>query len=110
MLKKKLRLKTSEFERVFKDGRYSDYPLFLCKILKGSNIYGYAVSVPAKIAPKASSRNEIKRKVYSAIEDVISESIINSKTAFVFVVKKDILDVDFKLLTDEVSQILSKNA
>jgi|GEM_PF-1143440 len=68
MLKKSLRLKTSELERVIKEGKVVHTALFTVRTLGGvAGCTKFAVVVSKKIAKTATGRNLIRRRVYEAL-------------------------------------------
>ena len=109
MLPKKIRLTTSLFDQVYKLGRVKHSRLFLVRSHTAiEDITSlFAVSVPKKFAKTAVLRNKIKRIVYRAIQEALSDfsiKIPSQKT--IFGVKIDISGVAFEEVVKEVKDLL----
>lgn len=109
MLPKKIRLTTGLFDQVYKLGRVQHSRLFLVRsqsISEGSGSL-FAVSVPKKFAKTAVLRNKIKRLVYRAIQEGLSDTSIKVPDQMtIFGVKNDISKVAFVEIAKEVKDLL----
>ena len=110
MLPKKIRLTTSLFDQVFKTGKVRRGRSFWARsfLLPAGLPSRYAVAVSKKVAPTAVLRNKIKRIVYRAIE-TLGGDILNGQPScmIIFGVKKDISDVPFAEIVQEVKNLLN---
>lgn len=106
MLPKKNRLTQSEFNAVFSSGKKIHSPNFL--VIKNQNQLGFskfAVSVPKKIIPKATSRNHVKRLLFNAINQSLSN---NTAENIIFVIKKEFITskLSFTELKNEIKKFI----
>ena len=105
MFKKHLRLNTSEFNEVFKNGKNTKTPLFLIKSKKNNLKHPrFSVVVSKKIAKKAHERNYLKRKAYNAIKDN-QQKFSDKKLDHIFILSSDIKDIQYKQLLQEIKNI-----
>jgi len=94
MLKKRLKLNTSEFKEVFNFGKTTKSPCFVLKTKENSLPFArFAVAVSKKVSKKAVERNLIRRRFFHAIEDSI-ESF--DKQDYIFILNSSVKDLQYK--------------
>ena len=94
MLKKSLKLNTSEFKEVFNFGSVSKSPYFMVKTKENTYTYPrFAVVVSKKISKKAVERNYIRRRFFHAIEDNVAT--FGSKD-YIFILNSSVKDLQYK--------------
>lgn len=99
--------KQKDFDRVFKQGRYINGPLFNVKFnSNGLPSSRFAFVVSAKTEKRATKRNSVKRRLRAVGQELLK----NIKPGFdiVVLVKKPSLDSDHKALADELGVILKR--
>lgn len=106
MLSKKIRLTTSLFDQVFKNGRVQHSERFWMRSFLLPTVLPsrFAVAVPKKVAKTAVLRNKIKRMVYSAIETSLKNPDFEliSGNMVIFGVKKDITSIPIEEIANEI--------
>ena len=109
MLNKKNCLKKKkDFEKVIKRGEKVEKAFLVLKFLENSLIdvtrIGFVVS--QKISKKASSRNQIKRR----LREIIKNNLINLKPGYdlIFFTKRGIKEKDFSEMEKIVKQVLKR--
>lgn len=104
MFSKQNRLTTKDFNEVFKIGKNFSNDYFLCKYIKSDKL-AVSVAVSKKVFKKAVKRNLVKRRVASILREK-KEGL--SKGKYIFVVKKNLLEMNKKQLEGLIFDILSK--
>lgn len=108
MFSKELRLrKNSEFESIYKKGRY--YPskfLVLYILKKESNNLRCGFSVSKKVSKKAVERNKVKRRLMH----IIAQESLSMKNNFdlVFTARVGIINLSFEEIRDLVITLIKK--
>lgn len=103
MLKKAHKLNTSEFKEVFNFGKTIKNPLFIIKYKKSKKPFArFAVVVSKKISKKAVDRNLLKRRVYSAIQEVYTTFSVFD---YIFILSSEVKDIQYKDLLENLKQI-----
>jgi ribonuclease P protein component len=92
MLSKANRLSVKEFDLVVKTGRELYSPVFTLKYI-GANNLKFSPTAPKKIFKTAVLRNRVRRRIYAAVREIISERKINP-SMIVLIIKKDIAEID----------------
>ncbi len=87
MLKKKNRLTTEEFQKVFKNGKKISSTFFLIIILPINDSKKISVAISKKIEKTAIDRTLSRRKIYTIIKENFSE-ISNNIKIIVLITKK----------------------
>lgn len=94
MLKKRFKLKTSEFKEVFNLGKTSHSPIFVLKSMNNLIEYPrFAVVVSKKISKKAVERNKIRRRFFHAIEELLP--LFKNKD-YIFILNSSCSDIQYK--------------
>ena len=106
MLKKENRLKTKEFEKVFKTGQKRFSQNFFLVFLDNQENKKISTSVSKKIYKKAVKRNRARRIIYDILQKKINE--IPENKWMVLIQIKPILDLDRKKIESEITWILRK--
>lgn len=109
MLSQKNRLrKTAEIERVFKEGRGSGEDFLSLKSAESDlEPSRFAFIVSKKTAPKASSRNKIKRRLREAVKEAIPR--IKAGFDIIIIARKGAETKDFQEIKQAVDKILKKS-
>lgn len=109
MLSKKNRLrKTAEIERVFKEGRGAGEDFLSLKSAKNDlESARFAFIVSKKTAPKASSRNKIKRRLREAVKSALPQ--IKADFDIIIIARKGAEIKDFQEIKQAVGKILKKS-
>ena len=101
MLEKKLRIKRSDFDRIYKKGRYINADVFYIKFFPNRRDFSqFAVTVSTKISKSAVARNWIRRNIYDAVK---ANLVYLPKGHFIIVSIKKMIDKPHK---DEKIRIL----
>jgi ribonuclease P protein component len=74
MLKKRLRLRSLEVERVMKAGKSARSAHLQVKFIAGAGSFRSAAVVPKSLARKAVMRNSLRRSLYRAIASIKIEN------------------------------------
>lgn len=106
MLAKQARLTTKQFENVIKKGVVSHSSLFLLRILTGQKDTRISVAAPKKVANTAVIRNKNRRRLYPAIKPLFPH--LSTGVWAILFVKKDISDIDFEVLIQNVREAFIK--
>jgi ribonuclease P protein component len=80
-----------EFDLVVKTGRELYSPAFTIKYI-GASIFKFSPTAPKKIFKTAVSRNRVRRRIYAAVREIISQTK-TKPNMIVLIVKKDIKDI-----------------
>ena len=106
MLPKKSRADTKEVEAVFKNGKFLNSPDLTFKFVLSSDPLPPRISfvAPKSISKKATERNLLRRRGYSALKKYIK--LFPAGTIGVFIFKKHQEDV--LKLENEIKDILNK--
>ncbi|MCX6716351.1 MAG: ribonuclease P protein component [Candidatus Taylorbacteria bacterium] len=108
MLSKRNRLSKKLFLEVFEKGSVYRSGILMCKVLKDPKLKGlFAVSISKKEVKTAVERNKIRRRFYSAIEKDIKKNK-ELPLGIIFFARKNTLELDFKVLCEEVARIIAK--
>lgn len=107
MLKSSLRLTTPLFNEVMDKGKLVHSPLFSAKFLKVVGPSRYAVAVSKKVAKKATDRNKVRRRVYSALR--MFPLRIQQGIHAVFMPKESILKTSFKEIAVGIETVFVKS-
>lgn len=113
MIKKSKRLNKESFNEVFRNGGVERSNSFLVKRLNDPKDKGlFAVSAPKKDFKSAIERNKAKRRLFSAIKDVLlkKEDVSEEKVKkhYIFIAKKGVLEIAYSKLIDEITAIIGK--
>ena len=105
MLPKKNRLDTKTVEKVFKVGAFVNSPSLTLRFLKNKENLETRISVvvPKSVAKKATERNVLRRRGYTALGGVLSK--FPAGVIGVIVFKKPILLLETK---NEIETLLTK--
>ncbi len=115
MLKSIHRLSTKQFMEVMEKGRIITSPLFVVRVLISKvsektpetvSLSGIAAVAPKKVAPTAVMRNRIRRVIYEAVSP-LRTSLIPGVSIIIFA-KNEMLKADFKDITADLKNLLSK--
>ena len=90
MLKKADRLSTREFAAVIASGREAYSPFFSIRSVPSAS-FKLAATAPKKIWKTATARNSVRRRIYGAIEKIVSRKKPRSSSVIV-IAKKSIDD------------------
>ncbi|KKT00426.1 MAG: hypothetical protein UV76_C0010G0001 [Candidatus Nomurabacteria bacterium GW2011_GWA2_43_15] len=105
MLKKINRADTKTVEKIFKEGRFLNFPNLTFRFFKsGGNIRKISVIVPKSVAKLAVKRNLLRRLGYKALEKYIAGFPAGLRGVFVF--KK--YQNDVLTLENEIKTALAK--
>lgn len=70
MIPKKNRINREDFGKLLKNGKFINSGTFSVRYLRNSlNLSHFSVVVAKKVAPKAVSRNKIRRRIYSILNE-----------------------------------------
>jgi len=98
MLKKSLKLNTSEFKEVFNFGSIAKSPCFIVKTKENTLTHPrFAVVVSKKISKKAVERNYIRRRFFHAIEDNI---VTFDSKDYIFILNSSVKELQYKDITN----------
>lgn len=103
MLPRKKRVTKELFNLIMKKGKVTQGSLFLFRYISQPSPQ-YAFVVPKNIAKKATQRNSLRRRGYSAIS---SNEVKGS--AGVFFYKKEGKEASFEEISSDIKSILTKN-
>lgn len=105
MLAKRLRLTSGLFTEVFTKGRISYSEHFLIRVLVTNLSYSrFSVVVSKKISGSAVGRNKIRRLVYTALQDIVSE--VKPNRAIILFCKKGIEYATANQIQQELRRLL----
>ena len=105
MLKKINRADTKTVEKIFKEGRFLNFPNLTFRFFKsGGNIRKISVIVPKSVAKLAVKRNLLRRLGYKALEKHVAGFPTGLQGVFIF--KK--YQNDVLILENEIKTALAK--
>lgn len=106
MLPKSKRLSTETFKKIIEKGQSFHGPFLIIRAYKTAKQSHFGISVPKKVSKLASSRNKIKRQIYSII------SKLNIKEGFevIVIAKTGLEKLNFDNIRDEVEKIFVKSS
>lgn len=104
-MSKKYRLNKENFDFVFKNGEKISSPFFFITYKKSVGTEGFAFVVPKKMVGKATERNSIRRKYYSALEQSYFFKKKQKNIAAVFISRKNPSDTSLKELIGELNEV-----
>ncbi len=106
MLKKKSRVDTKTVERIFKTGKFINFPNLTFKFLLNinSDVPRISFIVPKTVSKKAVERNSLRRKGYNVLGKYIKQFPVGLLGVFVF--KK--YQNDVLIIENEIKTILNK--
>ena len=116
MLPRKQRIPKALSREVFARGAGVSSANFLIKTASSPDSPGsptrFAVSISKKVAPTAVARNRARRRVYSAIRDIISARLFTLKNGLLvaITVKKGGENLGFKEIEKEITSLLKRAA
>src|ERR1035437_249967 len=99
MLSNANRLSVKEFDLVVKTGHEAHSPFFTIKYIPASD-FKFSPTAPKKTFKMAVSRNRVRRRIYAAVREILSQRKTN-QNMIVLIVKKDIKDMDSPRLRSE---------
>lgn len=110
MLPHSQRLSTAIFDEVFKTGRLVHSGFFTIKVKNTSGTSRFAVSVSKKIAKNAVDRNRIRRRTYSAVENLLKgKNKMKKPFLVVFVSKKGVEKAEMNEIQSDIKASFIKN-
>ncbi|MEX2013574.1 MAG: ribonuclease P protein component [Parcubacteria group bacterium] len=105
MLPKSRRIPRKLFKPLLASGRYFNSEHFSLRVGSVENEARLAVSVSKKVSPKAVVRNKVRRRVYSATDDLIPHL---SGRLFLLIAKPKAQNIKGQNLKDELVELLKK--
>ncbi len=105
MLKKKERLTTTEFNKVFATGQRRHSVLLQLIYAKGEVFHGAAV-VGKKVFKKAVDRNRLRRRIYNILYRLSKDGELQG--TFILIAKPACKEASFTDLRADIDQLLSK--
>lgn len=113
MLAKKYRIHLKkDFARIFAEGVFKhNHPYLTIHFLKDDSLENnkYAFIFSKKQEKTAVGRNLILRQARHIVQDLIKDNKIKEKYFIIFVLKKEIMPLDYKKKTEVVEQGLEKS-
>jgi len=106
MLKKKNRLTTKEFEKVFKNGKKTFSPFFLVTVLEVENSKKISVAISKKVEKTAVARVKSRRKIYKILQESFSK--ISENLDATILITKPICEMEKSQLQKQLFQVLKK--
>ncbi|MFH1472852.1 MAG: ribonuclease P protein component [bacterium] len=103
MLPKSKRIPRKLFKQILKNKRHFNSNHFSLVIFPNSSTARFGVSVAKKVSKKAVTRNKIRRRVYSAIRNFITEI---KPGLYLVVVKPNTKDVKGVILEKELKSLV----
>jgi len=102
----------SEFLEVSKNRKKWVTPSFILQISvrlveSSKSEIGYGITASKKMVGNAVQRNRAKRRLRSLINDILSENAVENMN-YVFIARKDILTIDYKLLSNDLEKALKR--
>ena len=107
MLSKDKKINTQLFKEVLNKGKTHHFTYFSVKTLKSpvnENKSKFTIVVSKKIVKKAISRNLIRRRFFNIIKDIYKD--FPTPYAFIFFLKKEGKELNYKDLKKEIEIIL----
>ena len=106
MLPKKSRTDKKAIERVFKEGKFINFPHLTFKFIQTRSSVSPRISfiVPKSIAKLAVKRNKLRRRGYDVLKTYITDFPLGLIGVFIFKKYQD----DISIIKDEIKTILSK--
>jgi len=112
MIKKSKRLNKESFNDCYQRGVVERSANFLIKRLKDPKNKGlFALSAPKKDFKTALERNKVRRRIFSAIKDILSqgrEKVEELQNNYIFIAKKGALNLEYNKLVEEITAIIGK--
>lgn len=105
MLPKSKRLSTETFKKIIEKGQSFHGPFLIVRVYKTAEQSHFSISVPKKVSKLATSRNKIKRRIYSIIGK------LNTKSGFdvIVIVKAGFEKLNISQIRDEIEKIFVKS-
>lgn len=98
MNKKYIICKSEEFKKILYDSKSNKSKYFIIRYKSNNHNYNrYGISVGKKIE-NAVVRNKNKRR----IKDILSKNMVNYSKDYVIIVRKEILDLSYQEIKDEL--------
>lgn len=110
MIKKKFRLSTAEL-KIFFNQKFSKFNINNLKVFYQQSNLPYpkfAVICKKNLFKKATSRNKVKRRIYSIIDQLIKDKNLKSLNFVIVPEAKEIESEDFALLESKIRDALRK--
>lgn len=105
MLKKKERLTKQQFDRFFSSGRRYHSPNLTLIFTRGTVFHG-AVVVGKKVAKKATARNKIRRRVYSALYALMRTEGLTG--VYIVLAKTGIECLGYRDINNELTELIGQ--
>ena len=112
MFSKKYGIRRKHFIETMRGGNEISTPVFLVKYKKNSKIettFKYSVVVSKKVANKAVNRNNFRRRVRHAINEVIKNNLSKLQIyTVIFFIKSDIKKINYDDLKINVRKVFDR--
>lgn len=106
MLPKSKRLSTETFKKIIEKGQSFYGPFLIVRVYKTAEQSHFGISVPKKVSKLATSRNKIKRRIYS----IIGKLDIKSGFSVIVIAKTGFEKLTFLQTKDEIEKIFVKSS
>src|SRR3989344_2158276 len=111
MLRREHRVGRESFAEVMKGGYKISTPLFLVRYSKNNNkVFQCSAVVSKKTEKKAVNRNNLRRRVYHVVHEIIKDGVFIKKYTVIFFIKTNLKKIGFDSLKSGIREVFDRIA